>query len=258
LPVDLVFGVPPDRERTVKSYDQFVDEQAERMHNDFQAVRENLGRMAQLRMDKYVIKRNVPPLTVGEKAWYFCPRRKSNRSPKWQNFYTGPYEVVRIIDSHVIVIRRSHRSRPFTVHRDKLKPVMRDGELTDSALPVGRKRAGEIVIAPYASDASGIAETAARPKRARQAPRKYDNFCCAVSLSTVAGTSTMKRRGKVTDHHPAECRVWNDVPGRQRPCQAPENPSPRCACPRPEPDGQGQRRASKKGPPDNASSCQRG
>ena len=206
LPVDLVFGVPPDREQTVRSYDQFVDEQAERMYNDFQTVRENLGRMAQLRMDKYIIKRNVPPLSVGDKVWYFCPRRKSNRSPKWQNFYTGPYEVVRIIDSHVIVIRRSQRSRPFTVHRDKLKPVMRDGELTDSAFPVGKKRAEEIVITPNASDASGITEMAARPKRVRQAPRRYDNFCCAVSLFTVAVTSTMKRRGKATDH-PAECQV---------------------------------------------------
>lgn len=65
--------------------------------------------MAQVRRDKYHIKRLGPPLQPGQKVGYFFPRRKTNLSLKWENFYTGPYTVVRIIDPHVIVITRSHR-----------------------------------------------------------------------------------------------------------------------------------------------------
>jgi hypothetical protein len=62
-------------------------------------------------------------LAVGQKVWYYYPRRRQGLSPKFQLLYTGPFEVVRVIDPSTVVIRRSARHKPFVTHRDKLKPV---------------------------------------------------------------------------------------------------------------------------------------
>jgi transposase InsO family protein len=211
LPIDLVFGVPPDREGETWSYDNFVNDRAERVADDFRSVRERLGRLAQVRVDKYVIKKNVPPLKVGQKVWYFCPRRRPTRSPKWQNFYTGPFKVVRIIDPHVIVISRSNRSRPITVHRDKLKPVVENDESALPEHPFGERRAGteNLMDDDAFSESNGCLE-ANRPKRERRTPKKYQDFCrrCVVDMCD-AGTgeeaTEMQRQDPAADHPPFAC-----------------------------------------------------
>ena len=188
LPIDLVYGLPPDRNQEKVSYDEFVDERAERVNADFRTVRENLGRLAQLRMDKYDIKRDIPPLVVGQKVWYFCPRRKPNLSPKWQNFYTGPFTVVRVIDPHVIVISRSRRSRPFAVHRDKLKPVIEGDEMEISVQPFGEMRTDDnSETASILPDAENNVDMRRRPQRERREPKKFGDFCRAVCVVSQAG-----------------------------------------------------------------------
>jgi hypothetical protein len=63
-------------------------------------------------------------LAVGQEVWYLCPRRYKNRTSKWQRCFTGPYTIIKIVDSHVFIIKRHNKSKPFAVHRDKLKPVV--------------------------------------------------------------------------------------------------------------------------------------
>jgi hypothetical protein len=62
-------------------------------------------------------------LAVGDRVWYFYPRRYSKLSPKWQNLYVGPYTVTRLIDPCNVAIRRNARTREIVVHRDKLRPA---------------------------------------------------------------------------------------------------------------------------------------
>ena len=45
-------------------------------------------------------------------------------TPKWQNWYTGPYLVIRLVDSYNVVIRKTRRSRPIVTHRDKLNACL--------------------------------------------------------------------------------------------------------------------------------------
>jgi transposase InsO family protein len=215
LPVDLVYGLPPDRGQDAKSYNDFVDERVERMSQDFQMVRENLGRLAHLRMDKYDIKHNVPPLSVGQKVWYFCPRRKPNLSPKWQNFYCGPYTVVRVVDPHVVIISRSRRSRPISVHRDKLKLVIEDESLGISVPPSGERwTENENYVASSSLTVNGQTDAWRRPKRERRAPKRYDDFCRAVSLFALQEEKRCNATLRTCSGRRALglCHVRHDVP----------------------------------------------
>ena len=58
----------------------------------------------------------------GDQVYYFCPRRRVGLSPKWQQYYDGPFEVVEVLGPVTYRIRRSARSRAFVTHADKLKP----------------------------------------------------------------------------------------------------------------------------------------
>ena len=122
LTVDLVYEQPP-RDRSGISTNEYVDTVGDWMQRDFQIARENLRRPAVLRKAKYDGKVKKEEIVVGQKVWYYCPRRFSARSPRWTKFYTGSYTTVRIIDSHTVVIKKSSRSKPIVVHRYKLKPV---------------------------------------------------------------------------------------------------------------------------------------
>jgi hypothetical protein len=62
-------------------------------------------------------------LQVGDQVYYYCPRKYRGRCPKWQKMFTGPWSIVRVIDSYNFVISRSATSKPLVVHRDKLKKV---------------------------------------------------------------------------------------------------------------------------------------
>ena len=88
--------------------------------------------MAEVRKKRYDVRVNEQArLKPGQLVYYFCPRRYPNKTPKWQKMFTGPYIVVREIDSHVIVIRKSPRSKAFTVHRNKLKVVQQEVDFQD-------------------------------------------------------------------------------------------------------------------------------
>ena len=121
LPVDVVMGDVRE-DSSEQNMDDYVAKLCERMHDDFTLVRDHLGDAARRRKDKYdvgVRKREFQP---GQLVWYYYPRRRQGLSAKWQNFYIGPYEVIRLLDSHNVVIRKNKRSKCLIVHRDKLKP----------------------------------------------------------------------------------------------------------------------------------------
>ena len=42
-------------------------------------------------------------------------------SAKWQKFYTGPYQIVRVIEPNNVVLQKSKRGKLFNIHRDKVK-----------------------------------------------------------------------------------------------------------------------------------------
>ena len=125
LPVDLVFSEmsqPPEE----GSISDFATEVRERQQADFKMVREHLGQAAKRRKDRYDDNVHFRVFQPGQLVWYFYPRKRKGLSPKWQNFYTGPYRVVRLIDTHNVVIQRSSGAKCIVVHRDKLKACFED------------------------------------------------------------------------------------------------------------------------------------
>ena len=49
------------------------------------------------------------------------PQGYQKRSPKWQQMYTGPYLIVRLIAQVNFVLQNSPRSKPCATHADELK-----------------------------------------------------------------------------------------------------------------------------------------
>src|SRR5208282_5494139 len=125
LPIDLALGARPDECDVQPPVTDHVYDLRERMHRDGLLVRERLGRAAMKMKTRYDAKiKSSFNFDVGDKVWYFYPRRYSKLSPKWQNLYTGPYTVVRLLDPCNVVIRRNASARAIVVHRDKLRPAV--------------------------------------------------------------------------------------------------------------------------------------
>jgi len=58
---------------------------------------------------------------VGDWVFYFCPRHRVGRSPKWLNFYSGPYLIVEILGLVNVRIQKSAKASAMVVHVDKIK-----------------------------------------------------------------------------------------------------------------------------------------
>jgi hypothetical protein len=151
LPVDLVYPQPPQLCETA-DLEQYVRNFQETTLEAFDIVRQNLGAAAELRKERYDCKvKAVPEFRPGDKVWYFYPRRVQGKSSKWQKWYVGPYEVLKAIDSHNLVIQKRPKSKPKVVHRDKLKmchlPSVVSDDDSDTYLDSTRIRGDE--VAPF-------------------------------------------------------------------------------------------------------------
>jgi len=58
---------------------------------------------------------------VGHWVYYFCPRHRVGRSPKWQRFYSGPFLVIEKLGAVNLRIQKSARANAMVVQVDKVK-----------------------------------------------------------------------------------------------------------------------------------------
>jgi hypothetical protein len=121
MPVDVVFGMSPDEGQVEASAVEYVAGFQKRLRKSYELARKHLGNAAMRRKDQYDASVKGSQIQVWTWVWYVYPSIRQGLSVKWQRWYTGPYLVVRVIDSHCYVIEKSQRSRAITVHRDKLK-----------------------------------------------------------------------------------------------------------------------------------------
>ena len=73
-PIDLVLGVPGETDG-IFSHDQFVWSKQEQMLYCYSMVREQLGVAAQRRKHAYDMTVKTKQFTIGQKVWYYYPRR---------------------------------------------------------------------------------------------------------------------------------------------------------------------------------------
>ena len=124
LPVDVVQGRLTEATDQPRTFDEFVDTLHDRMQRAFDTTRTHLKQAACRRKGRYDIGVREQVFQTGQWVWYYYPRRRKGLTPKWQNWYTGPYLVIRLVDSHNVVIQKTRRSRPIVTHRDKLKACL--------------------------------------------------------------------------------------------------------------------------------------
>ena len=170
MPIDIAYGAPPS-DPIGYTVDDYIENLNRNLRGAYEIVRQNIGKAAERRKDRYDVGVKKSEITEGSWVWYFCPRKKIGLSPKWQNWYSGPYQVMRCIDSHCIVIQRSAKAKPMTVHRDKLKPF--HGEIPSDWTTI-RKPAQDEASNRLQQDDQLISKTD-RPHRNIVRPRRFED-----------------------------------------------------------------------------------
>jgi transposase InsO family protein len=125
-PIDIILGLDAPSENEGPSPVEFVELKRSMMREVYRQVRQHLGVAANRRKDYYDTKVKSSSFAIGQWVWYLYQRRRVGISPKWQRHCIGPYLIVRVISLYNLVIQKSKRSKPFVVHRDKLKPFVGD------------------------------------------------------------------------------------------------------------------------------------
>jgi len=93
FPNELLYVEVEDKSLDAGSYSEFVEGQKDAFRSTFALARESSGFCAENRKKRYDMRVRPSVYTVGAWVYYFCPRHRVGRSPKWQNFYSGPYLI---------------------------------------------------------------------------------------------------------------------------------------------------------------------
>jgi len=121
FPNELMYtDVGNDGPSTVSS-DDFVAERQELSKKSFEAARETLGNAAERSKRRYNMRVKPIAYEVGYWVYYFCPRHRVGRSPKWQNFYIGQFLVIENLGAVNLKIQKSARANAMVVHVDNIK-----------------------------------------------------------------------------------------------------------------------------------------
>jgi len=123
---ELMYVEVEDKNLNAGSYSEFVEGQRNAFRASFALARESLGFCAENRKNKYDMRVRPAIYKVGDWVYYFCPRNRVGRSPKWQSFYSGPYLVVEILGAVNMRIQKSAKAGAIVVHVDKVKKCMGD------------------------------------------------------------------------------------------------------------------------------------
>jgi len=121
LPADLVYGSVPDQ-NAAPELPEFVAERRDMLQQAYELVRQHLGAAARRRKHHYDLRARPRAFPVGSWVWVFVPRRRSGRYVKWQSRYHGPFRVLKQTGPVTYVVQKTPKSRPWTVHADKMKP----------------------------------------------------------------------------------------------------------------------------------------
>ena len=119
LPVDLLYGRPPD-EQKFETVEDYVDQLRNRMENVHEYARMRI-RIASDRMKRrYDVGSTRKTFKCGDAVWLYNPQRKKGLSPKLSNDWEGPYLVTKQINELLYRIQKSPRATSRIVHRNRL------------------------------------------------------------------------------------------------------------------------------------------
>lgn len=121
MPLDVLMGLPSEESSLFNSPHEYLVNLQEDMLYSYAVARRKLKKSALWRKKYYDVRVKEKQFEVDDWVYYYYPCRYRSKSPKWQKAYTGPFLVVRTIPPSNCVLQKSHKSKEFVVHMDKLK-----------------------------------------------------------------------------------------------------------------------------------------
>jgi hypothetical protein len=80
------------------SPEDYAQVMRERMQSAYQIVHSQLKSVFARAKRRYDVRVRECHVKVGDRVWYFSPRKYRNKSPKWSLQTSGPFEVVRKVN----------------------------------------------------------------------------------------------------------------------------------------------------------------
>ena len=204
MPIDLVMSAPIGAEITSRPIDEWVAERRDRCVEIFDVVRESLNNAATVRKNRYDAGIKTRNYKEGDWVYYLYPRRRSGVSPKWQSCFSGPFLIVRIIDSHNVVLQRSRRAKQFVVHRDKLKLCYGD-------TPTDWRRRPESAVAPTAPRGEHAVVVANQPSPSYEPSLSDAGVPLTIDRATDTATNSPAQNGISGNACGADRRATDDT-----------------------------------------------
>ena len=122
LPVDLLFGCPPNEAVQDDCNVLYVIALRDQLQNVHEIAHDNMSEASQRQKKGYDHRKNLKAYDTGSSVYLFEPVRKKGVSPKLESSWTGPWLVVDKISDLVYKIQKSPNSKTKFVHHDRLKP----------------------------------------------------------------------------------------------------------------------------------------
>jgi len=119
LPMDLLRGNPPGERESERTID-YVSRIRKKLEDLHETVRKRIDIKSSQTKIWYDQKARKLQFNVGQKVWFYNPRRKKGRAPKLQSSWEGPYFIIKKLNDVVYCICRSNRSKKKVVHADRL------------------------------------------------------------------------------------------------------------------------------------------
>jgi hypothetical protein len=129
MPVDVVFGLPPENEG--QEITEHVAELRKRLEIVYEFSRENLRKACFQQKSNYDKRAKTKHYNVGDLVWLWTPSRRRGISPKLQRFWKGPYAVVKHI-SNVLYRLKIGKEKTAVVHFNRLKPHLMRNDVKTS------------------------------------------------------------------------------------------------------------------------------
>jgi len=85
-PIELMYVGVEDKTLDDKNNSDFVEDQRKNFQEGFDRARDSIGPNADRSKNRYDMRVKLNVYVVGDWVFYFCPRHRVGRSPKWQNF----------------------------------------------------------------------------------------------------------------------------------------------------------------------------
>lgn len=174
-PLDIVLGETSPE--AAHSYSAYVAEKKELMTKAYEKARETLGNAAKTSTERYNMRVRPREHKTGDFVYFYYPRIYSNRSPKLQRMFKGPYKVIEKLGAVNYKIQMTRKSKPFIVHADKLRPHYGDeppgwSETRERTLQ-GFPREDDSETDDAETEATAHEMPTTRPRRAIKRPTRY-------------------------------------------------------------------------------------